>query len=133
MNMGYEELLDQAFGKIQKKSAADRFNIPQLFLEQQGTKTVIKNFIEAANAIRRDPNHLAKYFSKELAAPNSIQGESLVMQAKVSRDSLEKKFSDYMKEYLYCKVCGEPDTKLIKEDRITFMVCEACGAKTPTK
>ncbi len=131
--MEYEQLLEKAFEKIQKKTTLSRFKIPELVLESQGSKTVVKNFSEISYAIRREGAHLAKYFFKELATPGSIQGDALVLQARVSKDSLQKKFADYLKEYVYCKVCSEPDTKLSKEDRITFVVCEACGAKKPAR
>lgn len=131
--MEYEQLLEKAFEKIQKKATSSRFKVPELVLESQGNKTLIKNFSEISFAIRREGTHLSKYLFKELATPGSMQGDALVLQAKVSRDSLQKKFADYLREYVYCKVCGEPDTKLSKEDRITFVVCEACGAKRPAR
>ena len=34
-----------------------------------------------------------------------------------------------MKEFVYCKECGKPDTKLIKDERKYYIKCEACGAK----
>ena len=133
MNMDYEQLLDKAFEKIQKKTTSDRFKVPQFILESQGPRTVVKNFSEIASAIRRDVSHIAKYLFNELATPGSIQGDTLVLQSKVTEDSIKKKFENYLKEYVYCKVCGEPDTKIVKEGRINYIVCEACGAKTPTK
>ena len=50
--MSYEQLLDKAFEKIQKKEFADRFKVPTLILETQGSKTIIKNFSEILSAIR---------------------------------------------------------------------------------
>lgn len=131
--MEYEELLGKAFEKIRKKVVSSRFKVPEIVSEFQGNKTIIKNFFEITSSIRRDAADLAKYFFKELATPGSVQGDALVLQAKIPKDSLQKKFADYLREYVYCKVCGEPDTKLSKENRFTFMVCEACGAKRPTK
>ncbi|MEM3439613.1 MAG: hypothetical protein QXG32_01685 [Candidatus Bathyarchaeia archaeon] len=29
-----------------------------------------------------------------------------------------------------CPICKMPDTKLLKEKRLTFLICEACGAKS---
>src|SRR3972149_1898150 len=131
--MSYEQLLDKAFEKIQKKEFADRFKVPTLILETQGSKTIIKNFSEILSAIRREANHLSKYLFKELATPGSVQGENLIIQAKISQSNLQKKIDEYLREYVYCRVCGEPDTKLSKEGRITFLVCEACGAKRPSR
>jgi translation initiation factor 2 subunit 2 len=130
----YDKLLDSALEKISKKfETKKRFQMPQVVSEVQGNKTILKNFFEIASSLRREPNHLAKYFTKELAAPASIQSDTLVLQTKVGRESLQKKLENYVKEFVYCKVCGQPDTKLEKEDRINFLKCDACGARSPAR
>ncbi len=130
----YQQLLKKAFEKIPKKAyTGDRFKLPEVACEIQGNKTLIKNFGEIANVLRRDVSHLSKYLCKELATPCLIQGNTLILQTKASREIIQKKMEDYTKEFVYCKVCGEPDTKIIKEGRIFFLKCEACGAKSPIK
>ena len=134
MEFKYQELLKKAMEKIPKKvDLSDRFKIPEAICEIHGNKSLIKNFIEIANGLRRKPAHLSKYLFKELATPGNVEGNFLVLQTKVSKEILQKKIEDYLKEFVYCKVCGEPDTKIIKEDRITFMKCEACGAKSSVR
>lgn len=32
-------------------------------------------------------------------------------------------------EYVTCKTCKSPDTILMKENRIFFVVCESCGSR----
>jgi translation initiation factor 2 subunit 2 len=132
--MDYEDLLNKAYEKIPKKSeTADRFKVPTVEIETVGPKTVFKNFSQIILVLRRDANHLAKFLSRELAVPNSVQGNNLLFQGKVGKDILQKKLDDYIKEFVYCKECHEPDTKLVKEGRILYMVCEACGAKHPVR
>jgi translation initiation factor 2 subunit 2 len=134
MNFDYESLLKSALEKVPKKEGTGkRFKIPQVVVESQGPKTVIKNFGEISSSLRRDPKQIAKFISKEVAAPGNVQNDSFVIQMKVSRDLLQKKLEDYIKEFVYCKVCGEPDTKIEKEGRINFIKCEACGARSATK
>jgi translation initiation factor 2 subunit 2 len=29
-----------------------------------------------------------------------------------------------------CPICKRPDTKIVKERRFHFLICEACGAKS---
>jgi translation initiation factor 2 subunit 2 len=130
--MGYDELLESAMEKMLKKeSYKDRFTVPPLQVESQGTKTLIKNFLEIANAIRRTPQEISSYLFKGLATPGVLQNGMLVLQAKVSADAVQKKLDNYIRDYVYCKVCGEPDTVIVKEGKGMFMVCEACGAKGP--
>ena len=132
--MDYENLLNSAFEKLPKKlESADRFKVPEVELEIIGPKTVFKNFSQIITVLRRDASHFAKFLSKELAVPGSIQSNNLVFQGKVGREILQKKTADYVKEFVYCKECGEPDTKLVKEGKVTYMICEACGAKHPVR
>ena len=132
--MDYESMLNKAYEKIPKKSeTGDRFKVPAVDIETVGPKTLFKNFSQIIAVLRRDSTHLAKFLSRELAVPNSIQGNNLLLQGKVGRDILQKKLDAYIKEFVYCKQCGEPDTKLVKEGRIVYIVCEACGARTPIR
>jgi len=132
--MNYEELLKKAMEKLPKKvEDKKRFTVPEVEFEFSGTKTIFKNFLAVANILRRNPSHLSKYLLKELATSGSIEGNTLVFQRKLPSNLLQEKLNSYIKKFVYCKVCGEPDTKLVKEDRITFLVCEACGAKYPVE
>ncbi len=128
----YEKMLKSAMEKLPKKNAEKkRFEMPRIVSFIQGNKTIIKNFSEILSALRRDKRHLSKFLFKQLATPGNVEGDMLVLQRKVQSSLLQKKLGDYIKEYVLCKVCGEPDTIVMKEDRITFMKCEACGARSP--
>lgn len=130
----YEQMLETALEKIPKReSTRERFQIPEVISEVQGNKTLIRNFIEIADTLRKDPNHLARYLFKELATPGNIQGSTLILQTKLSKDAIQKKIGVYVSEYVYCKICGEPDTKFVKEGRVTLIRCEACGGTSPYK
>lgn len=132
--MDYESLLNRIYEKIPKKmETAERFKVPLVEVEIVGPKTVFKNFVQITTILRREPNHVAKFLFRELAAPGSIQNNTLIFQGKVGKEILQKKIEDYIKEFVYCKECGEPDTKLVKGNRVTYMVCEACGAKRPVR
>jgi len=127
----YEEMLKSAMEKLPKRTAEQkRFEIPRVVSFIQGNKTIIKNFGEILSALRRNERHLSKFLFKQLATPGNVEGGTLVLQRKVQHSMLQKKIEDYVKEYVFCKVCGEPDTMLMKEGRITFMKCEACGARS---
>jgi translation initiation factor 2 subunit 2 len=132
--MDYESLLKKAMEKLPKKlETKERFEIPSLNIEISGSRTILRNFGELLTVLRREPNHLAKYLSKELATAGSIQGNILVFQGKISKELLQKKVGDYVKEFVYCKQCKEPDTKIVKEGRFSFLKCDACGAKHPVR
>lgn len=128
----YEKLLESALEKMPKKlHERERFEIPQAVTEIQGNKTLIRNFSDISTKLRRDPTHFSKYLFKELATPGNIQGSALILQRKLTTGLIQEKIVSYVKEFVYCKICGEPDTKFVKEGRIIFIQCDACGARSP--
>jgi translation initiation factor 2 subunit 2 len=134
MGFDYESLLKSAMEKVPKREGTGkRFKVPQVSAEPQGTRTAIKNISEIASALRREPEQVGRYIAKELAAPGSMQNGSYILQVKASPSLLQSKLESYIKNFVYCRVCGEPDTRLEKEDRIVFIRCEACGARSAAK
>lgn len=129
----YEELLKSALEKTSKTGTGERFEMPKLEVFFQGRQTIVKNFVDAANKIRRPPEHILKFLTKELATPCSSDSQRAVFQSKLSSMLIQKKFESYVKDFVICSACGRPDTKLVKEDRIEFIKCEACGAKNSAK
>lgn len=132
--MDYKEMLKNAYEKLPKKEEGEeRLEIPKLETMKEGNQVVIKNFVQIAQAIRRNPKHLLKFLTKELAAPGSIDGKRAKFQTRAMRSMIEKKLEIYIRDFVVCKECKRPDTKLVKEGRITFLKCEACGAKYAVK
>ncbi len=132
MELDYLELLKKAKEKDRGEIVKiKRFEIPQVVVIHQRKKTILKNFAEIVEYLRRDKRHVSRFLSKELAAPSYIEGNFLVFQANLSTTSIQKKIEKYIKEFVLCKVCGQPDTRLIKEKRINFIKCDACGARYP--
>ena len=130
----YETLLNQAYEKVKQISSnSDRFEIPKAQGHFEGKKTIITNFLQTADYLRRKPEHFQKYLLKELAASGQIESERLVLNIKVPSLKINEKIEDYAKEFVLCKECKKPDTELIKEDRLTFVHCLACGAKHPVR
>lgn len=133
-SQSYESMLKSAMENLPKKiEEKKRFEVPVVDSFAQGNKTIIKNFGEILSKLRREERHLSKFLFKQLATPGNVEGGTLILQRKVQSSMLQKKLEDYVKEYVFCKVCGEPDTLLVKDDRITFMKCEACGARSPAR
>ncbi len=126
----YEKLLDEAYNKVKvMKGTGERFAIPKIEGHLEGKKTILTNFFQIASHIRRNPEHFQKFMLKELAASGQREGDRLVLNINVPSEKINQKIEDYVKEFVLCKECGKPDTELIKEDRLTFINCLACGAK----
>ena len=68
---------------------------------------------------------------KELGTAGTLDSSKLVLVGSFSNSLLNDKVGKYVKEYVTCRECGKQDTLLLREDRILFLKCEACGAKRP--
>ncbi len=128
--MNYEELLKKAITELPKIEKTDeRFVIPKVQGHIQGTKTVISNFHQIAQTIRRPVEHILKYVLKELATPGEIQGTQLMIGRKISASIINDKIEKYVQTYVICKECTRPDTNMTKEADFLIIKCQACGAK----
>ena len=126
----YEKLLDEAYKKVkQVTSSVERFEIPKVEGHFEGRKTILTNFFQIAEHIRRNPEHFQKFILRELAVSGQRESDRLVLNMKVPSEKINQKIEQYAKEFVICRECGKPDTELIKEDRLTFIKCSACGAR----
>jgi len=129
MAMEYEELLKRAKSNLPKQSSGSRFEIPRAIVQSSGKQTYIRNFGDIARTLRREPKQIAKYLFKELAIPGVLKGGELVLQAKIGTSMIEQRIKDYVTDFVLCNECGKPDTNIISEQGISFIKCEACGAR----
>ena len=60
-------------------------------------------------------------------------GEKAIFVGKRDPDDFTRLFQIYVKDYVECPTCKSPDTRIEKDKRISFLTCEACGAKSPLK
>jgi translation initiation factor 2 subunit 2 len=83
--------------------------------------------------IRRDPEHLLMFLAKELATAVSLDGDRAIFIGRKVPESFSVLINRYMRDIVICPVCGSPDTHFERVKRLQFLVCEACGARSPTK
>ncbi|NHJ86649.1 MAG: translation initiation factor IF-2 subunit beta [Asgard group archaeon] len=130
----YEDLLKRARSQLPEKIfEKSRFEPPKPDISIEGNRTFFQNWHQVVSALQRDENHLLKFLTKELATSATIEGQRAVFSGKHNRSTMTDLLNRYIKEYVICPECEKPDTQLKKEDRITFLVCEACGARTSVK
>ena len=111
----------------------ERFSIPKVRGHIQGNKTLLTNFNQIAETLRRPSEHILKFILRELATPGNIKNNIVVIGAKIPASRINEKIEKYAEEYVICKECNKPDTKLMKEGSFLFMKCTACGAKHSVK
>jgi translation initiation factor 2 subunit 2 len=130
--MDYDQLLKRGLSKVPKKEkAGERFEMPDFRVQKSGSRSVIVNFSEVADVLRRDPKHLMKFLLKELATSGESKGSSLEVQGVFASEAVNKKLEKYVQAYVACPECGKHDTHLTKDRGFFFMKCEVCGAREP--
>jgi|SRR3989344_1984375 len=129
--MKYEELLKKARKELPKGIVVSggRFEIPLVKGHVEGNKTIITNFIQICGSFNRGSEQLIKYLQREMATPAQLDGQRLIFGRKLNSDFINKKIKQFADDFVLCRECGKPDTKLIKEDRYLFLKCTACGAR----
>jgi len=131
MKYDYEELLKKARSQIPEvASKRERLELPRLHHSVIGMRTIIYNFKEVADLLDRDPQHVLKFLTRETATAATIQESRAIFKGKFSQETLQRLLQRYMETFVVCPVCKRPDTKIVKEKRLSFLVCEACGARS---
>lgn len=128
----YFALLDRAKENLPEVGENhERFVVPEMEILQEGKTTMIRNFIDITDTLRRDPQHVLQFLLRELGTPGNIEGRRVVLKAKISPAQISEKIHVYTETFVLCSECGRPDTKMSKEGRTLILECEACGAHRP--
>ena len=131
----YEKLLKRIDGERSKNSAEtdSRFELPPEDVMWEGQRTYLRNFSDFPKIMRRDSAKLLQYLSKEFAVPAERIGDSAMFVGRRDPDDFTRLLKIYVNDYIMCPTCKSPDTRTEREKRISFLICEACGAKSTIK
>jgi len=131
----YEKLLKRIDGERSKNSAEidSRFELPPVDVMWEGQRTYLRNFSDFPKIMRRDSAKLLQYLSKEFAVPAERIGDSAMFVGRRDPDDFTRLLKIYVNDYIMCPTCKSPDTRTEKDKRISFLICEACGAKSTIK
>jgi translation initiation factor 2 subunit 2 len=134
MTPSYEDLLKKAYTNITEPTEfEDRFNVPVARVFIEGKTTVLENFAEIADTLRRDPDHLMKHLLGELGTAGKIEGNRAIFSGKFEQEQIASIIKGYVDDYVICSECGKPDTRLVKDARILMLRCDACGGHRPVR
>ena len=106
-----------------------RFQIPVIESAVQGRVTVVQNFGEVIKTLNRSPDTLGKYFLTEMGTGGEYDATRLTLKGQFRNPQLQEKLEAFVEAYVMCPECRRPDTKIIHEKRMSFLKCEACGAR----
>jgi len=134
----YGEMLSRLYTTMHSSlgsSMNERSNIkiPPVKCYQAGVrKTLWVNFEQFCQVVNRTHEHVYTYLEIELGTATSVDMDKrLVIKAKFYPKEVISVVKKYLNEYVVCKICGCRETKLERENRITFLKCcsKACGSQ----
>lgn len=133
----YTELLERVYSSLHANNpnlaTRKRHVMPPPQLARIGTrKTMWGNFAQAAQVMRRQPEHLMQFLLAELGTEGSIDGnQRLVIRGRFQSKQIESLLKKYIVEYVTCHMCRNPDTGLSRDSvtRLYFLQCENCGSR----
>ena len=98
----YENLLKRIQDKIgdTNKESSARFELPVVDVMWEGQKTYLRNFSEFPKVLRRDPDKVLQYLSKEFAVPAERLGDKAMFVGRRAPDDFTRLFQIYVKDYL---------------------------------
>jgi translation initiation factor 2 subunit 2 len=74
-----------------------------------------------------------KFLTNEMATAGNLEGTRATFQGRFKQNTINRLVKIYIENLVICPVCKRPDTKILKEKRFSFLVCEACGARSSVK
>jgi translation initiation factor 2 subunit 2 len=128
----YATLLQRARANLPEvRTGGERFQVPEPDVMTDGKNTVIRNFQEICQVMRREPAHVIGFLAKELGCPGVLDLPRGILKSRIPKETIAQRLKDYTEKYVICSECKRPDTHLSKEGKFTLLICEACGAQRP--
>jgi translation initiation factor 2 subunit 2 len=131
--MNYDQALTRAYDELPETPSADaaRLDVPGAEGESDGAFTRLTNLQDIADTLGRDPEHVHRSIQRELGTNGQFDGRRARYNGNFTADEFDAAVDSYVAEYVTCSECGLPDTKLVTEDGVDMLRCQACGAFRP--
>jgi len=105
-----------------------RYKMPAILAKVEGQgngiKTVIVNMVDIARALNREPVYPTKFFGIELGAQTQIDkvNDRYIVNGSHDGDKLQDILDGYIKKFVLCQVCQNPETELSVARNCIFQV-----------
>lgn len=115
------------------KDAFYRYKMPSIIAKVEGKgngiKTVIVNMVDIAKALGRPPTYTCKYFGCELGAQTQfdIKNDRYIVNGSHDAPKLQDLLDSFIKKYVLCQECDNPETNLVVKKGTIGLICKACG------
>lgn len=134
IDYSYEFLCDRLYEQLYRdrpelrRAKVAKIALPPPQLERLGgKKTIWLNFQKTCDVLNRDIEHVKLFFLHELCTQGSLNGQKcLIIRGRYRQDAVINLLTKYINGFVKCKICDKPNTKLIREQRLTRLQCLDC-------
>jgi len=94
-----------------------------------GIRTIITNMGKIMKALDRPMEYGVKFIGYELGTKNkcNIEQNNCMFSGKHTEESLSLQLDKFIKLYILCSKCKNPETSLCVKNKIIVLNCKACG------
>lgn len=94
-----------------------------------GIKTVVPNIVPIAEALNRKAAHIIRYFGMELGAIARMDEKTKIgtVHGAHNNDSVHDLLKKFIKAFVLCARCQNPETSMSVQGRNLVLKCSACG------
>lgn len=108
-----------------------RYKMEEVVIVQEGVKFAFLNIDSICGSLNRTPSELVSFLQRHFGAQFQLKnGKVLTSKSDLNRSILQNAIYEFIENNVLCQTCKNPETKKIVEKKKTFLVCEACSAKT---
>ncbi|XP_033115806.1 eukaryotic translation initiation factor 5-like [Anneissia japonica] len=110
-----------------------RYKMPPIIAKVEGKgngiKTVIVNMADVAKALNRPPTYTTKFFGCELGAQTQVDAkhDRYIVNGSHAGGKLQLMLDSFIKKFVLCPECENPETNLIVKKERIGKICKACG------
>ena len=134
LSLNYDELLERFYGMLKEKNpellGKRKIKVLPPNVEKEGSKkSAFVNIAQVAKSCNRSIEQLMEFVFVELGTNGALdQNLRLVVKGKFTGKQMETVIRRYIQEYVLCPTCRSSDTVLKKDNRLLFILCNACGS-----
>jgi translation initiation factor 2 subunit 2 len=131
--MEYATALTRAYDVLPEtpRESGDRLQVPDPEGQTDGAFTRLTNLEAISKALGRDSAHLHRSIQRDLGTSGQFDGSTARYSGTFDIADFQAAIDAYVTEFVTCSECGLPDTRLVTEDGVDMLRCEACGAFRP--
>lgn len=102
-----------------------RYQMQAVSISQEKNFTVITNIDRISKDLNRPIKDILGFLRSKLNTIITDKNDKIKIKGEVSKDIIQKLINEYVKTFVLCRECDNPET-IIEKNKL---ICSACGHK----